>query len=162
MNRRKDLRDLFRKSLASSRVVINDYRGRGCNYPYINRNWLERKICIYFYEWSDIYRVPRSFNLISEFEDYLKKCGIYMQYFQKEMILNHGTVYATCYKGSKELNMRTSYANLLSSMKENLKDSNTPSNTTNNNENKIMRPTVVGETEGRLDDYDEFNDYWFS
>jgi len=110
MNKSKELRDLFRKSLFNKR-----------NNTYINDRIIfndENDIKIYFYEWSDINRVPRTFNDIVSFEDYLKACGIFMHLYQRDIIANCGTVFAVCYKGTKELNLRSSYANLVDSMNE--------------------------------------------
>lgn len=124
MNRSKDLRNLFRESLKNKRIRPTDYRGTTTQYANAVSNGygrvieLGKSIKIYFYEWSDIYRVPVTFNDIKSFEDYLKRCGIYMQLYQRDIIINCGTAYATCYKGSKELNLRGSYANLQDSMME--------------------------------------------
>jgi len=120
MNRSKDLRNLFRESLKNKRIRPTDYRGTTTQYTNGYGRVIEfgKPIKIYFYEWSDIYRVPVTFNDIKSFEDYLKRCGIYMQLYQRDIIINCGTAYATCYKGSKELNLRGSYGNLLDSMKE--------------------------------------------
>lgn len=124
MNRSKDLRNLFRESLKNKRIRSTDYRGTTTQYANAVSNGYGRiiefgkSIKIYFYEWSDIYRVPITFNDIKSFEDYLKSCGIYMQLYQRDIIINCGTAYATCYKGSKELNLRGSYGNLQDSMKE--------------------------------------------
>ena len=124
MNRSKDLRNLFRESLKNKRIRSTDYRGTTTQYANAVSNGYGRiiefgkSIKIYFYEWSDIYRVPITFNDIKSFEDYLKSCGIYMQLYQRDIIINCGTAYATCYKGSKELNLRGSYDNLQNSMKE--------------------------------------------
>lgn len=127
MNRSKDLRDLFRQSLVNERKrPTTTYRS-----PYYGgypcgtyRQYKEGEIQfkkdtrIYFYEWSDINRPPRCFYKIKEFEDFLKASGIYMQLYQREIIEHTGTVYATCYLGTKNLNLRASYKNLLDSMNE--------------------------------------------
>ena len=41
-----------------------------------------------------------------------------MPLYQREIITNLGTVYVTCYRGKKELNVRGSYKTLLDSMRE--------------------------------------------
>ena len=173
MNIRKDLRDLFRKSLINKRnSTVSYYPSRSTtNY---------RGTRIYFYEWSDIYRVPRTFDDISAFDDYLKGCGIYMQMYQREIIINCGTAYATCYKGSKELNLKGSYAKLFDSMKEHDKLSNELNKLDDidkkkedpfkeglppmykEQESQIKRPEVLMEPESRWSDYDdEFGGYWY-
>lgn len=116
MNISKDLRRLFRESLKHKNISVVDYRGSSTQHNVLS--FADTQFKIYFYEWSDIYRVPRTFNDIESFNEYLKKCGIYMQLYQREIIYNCKTVYATCYKGTKELNLRGSYAILQDSMKE--------------------------------------------
>lgn len=120
MNRSKDLRDLFRKSLKRKATEVttyraSDYRRHGAYESEIN---FVDKIKVYFYEWSDVTRVPRTFDDLGSLEDYLKACGMYLQLYQRDIINNCGTVYMTCYKGSKELNVRGSYGKLLDSMNE--------------------------------------------
>lgn len=159
MNIRKDLRDLFRKSLINKRnSTVSYYPSR----PTTNY----RGTRIYFYEWSDIYRVPRTFDDITSFDNYLKSCGIYMQLYQQDIITNCGTAYATCYKGSKELNLRGSYAKLMDSMKEHDKLSEEIKEKKNIDPSKgipsrIERPEML-EPEGRWcgDDGYGYGGYW--
>jgi len=131
MNRSKDLRDLFRQSLINERKrPTTTYRS-----PYYGGSYsssihripgqyregeiqFNKEIHIYFYEWSNTNRQPRCFYQLEAFENFLKSSGIYMQLYQREIIQNLGTVYATCYTGTKNLNLRGSYNNLLDSMKE--------------------------------------------
>lgn len=119
MNRSKDLRDLFRKSLKRKLEVVtyrpSDYRRHDI---YEGEISFADKIKVYFYEWSDITRVPRTFDDLGSLEDYLKACGMYLQLYQRDIINNCGTVYMTCYKGTKELNVRGSYGKLIDSMNE--------------------------------------------
>lgn len=130
MNRSKDLRDLFRQSLINERKrPTTTYRSPcyGGSYPSsVHRIpgqhreiQFSKDIRIYFYEWSDVKRQPRCFYQLESFENFLKSSGIYMQLYQREIIQNLGTVYATCYAGTKNLNLRASYKNLLDSIKEN-------------------------------------------
>lgn len=132
MNRSKDLRDLFRQSLINERTRPTTYNyrgnpmyGRGCvggvhRVPgqYEHEIQFGKEYHIYFYEWSDITSPPRCFYQLESFENFLKASGIFMQLYQREIITNLGTVYITCYKGTKELNVRGSFKNLLDSMNE--------------------------------------------
>lgn len=124
MNRSKDLKDLFRQSLINERKrPTTTYRSPyyGGSYPrqyHEGEIQFSKEVCIYFYEWSDVSRQPRCFHQLEAFENFLKYSGIYMQLYQREIIQNLGTVYATCYTGAKNLNLRGSYKNLLDSMKE--------------------------------------------
>jgi len=124
MNRSKDLRELFRRSLINERERSSTtYRS-----PYYSGSYhsqyrdgeiqFSKDVRIYFYEWSDVNRRPRCFYQLDAFENFLKSSGIYMQLYQREIIQNIGTVYATCYTGTKNLNLRGSYKNLLDSIKE--------------------------------------------
>jgi len=131
MNRSKDLRNLFRQSLINERKrPTTTYRS-----PYYSGSYpssvhripgqyregeiqFSKEVRIYFYEWSDVKRQPRCFYQLEAFENFLKSSGIYMQLYQREIIQNLGTVYATCYTGTKNLNLRGSFKNLLDSMKE--------------------------------------------
>ena len=123
MNRSKDLRDLFRQSLINERKRPTTYRspyyGNRCPSQYREGEiQFSKEVRIYFYEWSDVSRQPRCFYQLEAFENFLKSSGIYMQLYQREIIQNIGTVYATCYNGTKNLNLRGSYKNLLDSTKE--------------------------------------------
>jgi len=124
MNRSKDLRNLFRQSLINERKrPTTTYRSPyyGGSYPSQYREGeiqFSKEVRIYFYEWSDVSKQPRCFYNLEAFENFLKSSGIYMQLYQREIIQNLGTVYAACYTGTKNLNLRGSYKNLLDSMKE--------------------------------------------
>ena len=134
MNRANELRELFRRSLRS-KVVSSS----GSNYSpmYRSNNGLgsgvldnihrvpgqyEREIQfgkdirIYFYEWSDINKAPRCFYTLDAFTMFLHSSGIRMELYHKDIICNLGTVYVTCYRGTKDLNVRGSYKGLLDSM----------------------------------------------
>jgi len=132
MNRSKDLRDLFRQSLINERkrpttttyhspYYCGSYPSSVHRIPSRYREGeiqFNKEVNIYFYEWSDVSKKPRCFYQLEAFENFLKFSGIYMQFYQREIIQNLGTVYATCYTGTKNLNLRGSYKNLSDSMKE--------------------------------------------
>lgn len=67
---------------------------------------------IYFYEWSDVTRTPKSFYSIEKFEEFLKSCEIYMQGFQREIISHMHNPYISCKKGEKELIIKSTYDSL--------------------------------------------------
>lgn len=175
MNRSKDLRDLFRESLKrkSTDVTVyraSDYRRHGAYEREIN---FADKIKVYFYEWSDVTRVPRTFDDLGSLEDYLKASGIYLQLYQRDIINNCGTVYMSCYKGTKELNVRGSYGKLLDSMNEHDRLSKEieggkrytllkPNILTNpfygDNPTNIQKPHMIEES-GRWND--EYSNFWY-
>ena len=148
MNRSKDLRKLFRESLINSRSVGGTYPSngiynspmyrRGNNYP--NEVVFGKDTRIYFYEWSDINKVPKSFFTLSAFESFIRDCGITLELYQREIINNLGTVYITCYRNSKELNIRSSYKSLMDAMNEHDRKSLSSS---------ISKPSTVYEPNNR-------------
>jgi hypothetical protein len=156
MNRSKDLRDLFRQSLINERKrPKTDYT----HSPYYNRygsgvldnvhripsQYSDNSIRIYFYEWSDLSKAPRTFYQLDAFESFLKTSGIYMEFYQKDIIKNLGTVYATCYTGTKNLNVRANYKNLLDTLREHDAKRLVP---------KIQQPKLILEPQGRWPEND--------
>lgn len=123
MNKSSDLRSLFRQSLINARKrasssytpnpIVSGYRSN--NYP---SEVAFKDIRIYFYEWSDISKAPRCFYFLDAFKSFLRASGIFLQLYQEDIIKNLGTVYITCYTGTKDLNIRGTYKNLMDSMKE--------------------------------------------
>lgn len=71
----------------------------------------------YFYEWSDVTGVPKRFYILGGLEDFLKSCGIFLKGYERDVISNCMRAYISCYKGSKELCIRTSYKALSDAMK---------------------------------------------
>ena len=170
MNRSKDLRDLFRQSLIRKRTEV----GRRVS-PMYNASTLKsyitnaragNGIMVYFYEWSDINRVPRTFHDMEELERFLRASGIYMELYQKEIVANLATVYMTCYKGTKSLNVRSTYAALVDSMKTSAnvgggqKIDVAPMLPFKENPSAIHRPRMV-ELEGRWDADGGYGGYWY-
>lgn len=129
MNRSKDLRALFRQSLINERNRPKPNYNRsspmyGGNTNYmggvhrIPGQYADNAVRIYFYEWSDPSKAPRTFYQLDAFDNFLKTSGIFMEFYQKEIIKNLGTVYVTCYTGTKNLNIRGTYGNLLDALHE--------------------------------------------
>ena len=71
---------------------------------------------IYFYEWSDMNRAPMMFYSLTAFEDYMKRCNIFMPPFQRDMIRNLEHSYVTCKKGKSELLIRGTRPGLLEAL----------------------------------------------
>ena len=156
MNRSKDLRALFRQSLINERNrPKTDYNSRSPMYggsgnftggvhraltPFCDNN-----VRIYFYEWSDPTKAPRTFYQLDAFDNFLKTSGIYMELYQKDIIRNLGTVYITCYTGTKNLSIRGTYGNLLESLNEHDQKRLIP---------KIQKPNLVFEPSGRWPEFD--------
>lgn len=128
MNKSKDLIELFRTTIKNKHKRTFPYTSNyggvsnpppmssvhripGTGYPTIGKG-----IKIYFYEWSDITSVPKQFNDLSEFENFLKTHGLYLQLYQRDLIIDLGTIYISCFRGRKELCVRGSYQYLLESM----------------------------------------------
>jgi hypothetical protein len=121
MNRSKDLRNLFRQSLINERKrpKINFYNcGVFGNVHSIPSQYGCNSIRVFFYEWSDPKKAPRIFYQLDAFDNFLKSSGIYLEFFQKDIIKNLGTVYVTCFTGTKTLNIRGSYKSMLDALAE--------------------------------------------
>lgn len=133
MNRSKDLRDLFRQSLINERKRLKtDYTHSPYYKDYLRKRYggvldnvhrfpsqfADNSVRIYFYEWSDPSKTPRTFYQLNSFDNFLKMSGINMEFYQREIIKNLGTVYITCYTGTKNLNIRSTYKNLLDTLHE--------------------------------------------
>jgi hypothetical protein len=129
MNKSKELRDLFRQSLINERIRPKDNYVK--NYPiYVNETnftggvhripsqYNDDSIRIYFYEWSDLNKAPRIFYQLDAFDNFLKSSGIYMEFYEREIIKNLETVYITCYTGTRNLSIRSTYKSLLDSLHE--------------------------------------------
>ena len=157
MNRSKDLRALFRQSLINKRkcpkteytfspCYSNRYGGGVLgNVHRIPSQYGDGDVRIYFYEWSDPTKAPRIFYQLNSFDNFLKTSGIFMECYQKDIIRNLGTVYVTCYTGTKNLNIRGTYGNLLDSLHEHDAKRLVP---------KIQQPSLVLEPKGRLPKFD--------
>jgi hypothetical protein len=111
----------------------------------IPSQYADNSVRIYFYEWSDPTKTPRTFYQLDAFDNFLKTSGIYMEYHQNEIIKNLGTVYITCYTGTKNLIIRSTYKNLLDSLRE-YDEKRLVS--------KIQQPKLVFEPQGRWPEND--------
>ena len=151
MNRSKDLRLLFRESLVNARKCAAKCYSPSSNFVggvhRIPNQYND--IRIYFYEWSDVSRTPRVFYQLDIFDNFLMSSGIYMALYQKDIIRNLGSVYVTCYTGTKTLSIRSSYSSLCDALHEHDGKHLLPS---------IHRPNIVYEPNSR---YPEASDMYF-
>jgi len=87
-------------------------------------------IKIYFYESSDISVVPKTFQSLASFEGFLRSSYIPYSSAHIETIKNLGTVFCSCYRGTRTLVIRSTYHNLYNAMRL-------------YNEGKIEKPSKV-------------------
>lgn len=120
MNRSKDLRNLFRESIKNKhKVSSSSVNPSYCYRPSLvfkPQNDNGKKI--FFYEWSDVCRTPLCFYDLDSFVLYLKCSQIDIPLYQEEAMKGMNVCYVTCYKGTKNLNIRATYQSLSSSMSE--------------------------------------------
>lgn len=168
-NLNKQLKGLFHNYLNRLEEEKNKPIIRNYHQPSLFDN--EFHGIIYFYEWSDVTRPPKSFYTLKKFEEFLDSSGIYILGYQREIIKNMRNPYITCKKGSKELIIKVSYEALKSAV--NIPSTSLPSIRPNfmamGSEDKvpyqvavtrppIQRPTMY-EPEGRWEDENEFQWY---
>lgn len=73
---------------------------------------------IYFYEWSDIARAPKSYYTLRAFENFLISSNIYIAGYQRELIKNIQNPYVACKKGSNELIIKGNFMDLKTALAE--------------------------------------------
>lgn len=108
-NLSKDLKNIFNKYL--ERKEREKYQPRKESYfqPTLFSGGGEFKGVIYFYEWSDVSRTPKSFYSLEKFEDFLESCNIYLVGYQREILKNMRNPYVACKRGTKELIIKVTY-----------------------------------------------------
>lgn len=74
--------------------------------------------CIYFYEWSNVTAIPRTFYTLKSFESFLDTSGIYIPSYQWELIRNIPNPYIACKKNSKDLVIKISWDALKDALEE--------------------------------------------
>lgn len=67
---------------------------------------------IYFYEWSDINRNPKSFFTLNSFEKFLLSSQLYLASYQKELLRNIKNSYVACRKDGKDIIIKCSFESL--------------------------------------------------
>jgi hypothetical protein len=132
MNKSKELRELFRLSQCnkldnktSSITFYNTSKTSPMYSSSIDRvhGTYEKEIAfgeyikIFFYEWSDVSVVPKTFQSLVSFEGFLRSSGIPYSSGHIESIKNLGTVFCSCYRGTRTLVIRSTYHNLYDAMR---------------------------------------------
>lgn len=111
-NIRSNLRGLFKE------YMINKNKPTESSNIHQGSFQFSESINIHFYEWSDVCRPPRNFDSLNSFLSYLSDCGIYTKLYERDIITNLGETFISCYRGKRELCIRSSYKSLLNAMNE--------------------------------------------
>ena len=74
--------------------------------------------CIYFYEWSDTNRTPKTYYTLKAFEKFLNDCQIYLASWQREVISRMKHPYIACKKGERDIIIRNSFTELSKAIEE--------------------------------------------
>ena len=74
--------------------------------------------CIYFYEWSDVTRAPKTYYTLKAFENFMNDCHIYLASWQREIIKNMRHPYIACRKGERDIIIKNTYMALCSAIEE--------------------------------------------
>lgn len=115
MNIRNELRGLFKEYIINKSKPKPYTPSTSYREPIIFGN----SVKIYFYEFSNVCSAPRSFYTLEAFTTFLSNtCKIYLALYQQEIIRNLGEVYISCYRGKRELCIRSSYKKLLETMNQ--------------------------------------------
>lgn len=113
-NLNKQLKTLFNQYLYGSKKSSVETRRESYTPPM--RDFNDFTGIIYFYEWSDANRTPKSFYTLDKFEDFLNKSGIYLKSYQREIIKCMHNPYIACKKGERDLIIKKSYELLKSEL----------------------------------------------
>lgn len=68
--------------------------------------------CIYFYEWSDTTRIPKSYYTLKAFEAFLNDCHIYLASWQREVLSHMKHSYVACKRGERDIIIKGSFPEL--------------------------------------------------
>ena len=114
---------------------------------------------IYFYEWSDITRQPKTFYTLEKFEDFLESCNIYLVGYQREILRNMRNPYVACKRGTKELLIKVTYEALKGAL--NAESSFNPMAMPQKEPYQVAvtRPPMKFEPENRYPDMGEYNEW---
>jgi hypothetical protein len=107
---------LIRKEEEEHSYTPPSYCGVRCGGIGTKSDYFTYRGTIYFYEWSDMNRAPIMFYSVTAFDDYMKRCNIFMPPFQRDMIRNLDHAYVTCKKGKSELLIRGTRPGLLEAL----------------------------------------------
>jgi hypothetical protein len=67
---------------------------------------------IYFYEWSDANRTPKTFYTLKAFENFLNTSQIFLASYQKELVKHIHNPYIACRKDGKDIIIKSNYESL--------------------------------------------------
>jgi len=82
--------------------------------------------CIYFYEWSDVARTPKTYYTLKAFENFLNDCHIYLVSWQREILSHMKHPYVACKKGKRDIIIKNSYTELTKAIEEGSKANTVP------------------------------------
>lgn len=82
--------------------------------------------CIYFYEWSDITRTPKTYYTLDAFEKFLNDCCIYLASWQREILSHMRHPYVSCKKGERDIIIKSTYVELKNAIEEGSKANTVP------------------------------------
>lgn len=82
--------------------------------------------CIYFYEWSDTTRTPKTYYTLKAFESFLNDCHIYLASWQREVLSHMKHPYVACKKGERDIIIKNSYTELTKAIEEGSKAATVP------------------------------------
>jgi hypothetical protein len=68
--------------------------------------------CIYFYEWSDTTRIPKSYYTLKAFEAFLNDCHIYLASWQREVLSHMKHSYVACKRGERDIIIKGTFPEL--------------------------------------------------
>lgn len=162
-NLNKQLKALFNQYLYGPKKSSVETRHESYTPPV--RGFSEFTGIIYFYEWSDATRTPKSFYALDKFEEFLNRSGIYLKSYQREIIKCMHNPYIACKKGEKDLIIKKSYEMLKNELTiPSPQPTPVSPSTFRGSEDRepysvaitrppIQRPPMVFEPEGRYPDY---------
>lgn len=123
---------------------------------------------IYFYEWSDATRSPKTFYSLRAFENFLNANQIFMASYQKELIKHLHNPYVSCKVDGKDLHIKANWEALKQALEKERKEIPSPKGSEDKEPYAvaitrtppIQMPQMVYETEGRWPESERIGD-WF-
>lgn len=106
--KKPSLLDDFKKHLEAKKTTAYNTNYSSGIYRSKNINESDDKT-IFFYEFSDLTRHPLKFIKITHFIQWAKEHKIYISSYTEKQLRENDINYATCYKGSATLMIRSSY-----------------------------------------------------
>ena len=156
---------LIRKEKEKSVPVTYSYGGSYRYNSWMNEDTEKYEGVIYFYEWSDTKRTPKTYYTLKAFENFLNDCHIYLASWQREVLSHMKHPYVACKKGERDVIIKKSYEMLKNELTIPSPQPTpvSPSTFRGSEEREpysvaitrptIQRPPMVFEPEGRYPDY---------